>query len=230
MVRLYKGDYAKAYEAFGKQRDAALTIQEKGAAARNVAVAQLTQNKVADALKTIDAFDAEAVKAKAEEPTVWSTIDRASVLVEGGRPAEALKVLAPLSAKIDKLEAEALRKQRLHGYDFMGQALAHERLGKAADAEKARASTEEAVSKLTDAEARDIIASARGEALLSKGDAKGAAEAFKGCLATNDWCGLQRLKAQEKAGDKAAATATKDALRKVHRRDAWSFFAYSRVK
>lgn len=220
LVRLFQGDYTKAYEAFDKERAAARTLDEKGECARNVAVAQLVQKKVADALHTLAEYDAEAVAERGAEPDYTTLFSRSWILIEGGRPAEAIKLLAP----------RGVAGQRHQGYSFQLQATAHARLGKAAEADKARASAEDALKGLGDPAARDMVAIARGEALLAKGDAKAAATAFEGCLASNDWCALERMKAQEKAGDKAAAKATKDALLRTHRRSAWSFFAYARVK
>lgn len=220
LVRLYQGDYTKAYEAFDKERAAAQTLEERGDVARNVAIAQLAQKKVSEALGTLDAYDAEGTAERGGDFSLSTVFTRSWVLIEGGRPAEAIKLLAPLS----------LASQRHQGYSHQLQAIAYARLGKAAEADKARTSAEDALRGVTDLDAREIVAIARGEASMTKGDAKGAATAFERCRPSNDWCALERMKAQEKAGDKAAAKATKEALLKTRRRNPWSFFAYARVK
>ncbi len=220
IVRLYQGDYVKAYDAFDKERGGAQTLEERGDRARNVAIAQISQKKVAEAISTLDAHDAEGTAERGEGFGISTIFTRSWILIEGGRPAEAIKLLSPLN----------LDGNRYQGYSFHLQAIAHARLGKAAEADKAKTATEDALKGVDDLNARELIAIARGEALMAKGDAKGEATAFERCLPTNDWCALERMKAQEKAGDKTAAKATKDALLKTRRRNMWSFFAYARVK
>jgi tetratricopeptide (TPR) repeat protein len=226
-VHLYRGDYAKAYEAFGKYRDSAsMLIGEKSAAYLAITWAQVAQGKPADALKTLDGWDADAAKAKDADVGIRATLTRGSILTESGKPAEAVKVLATLGATIDKTEAPETKKARWRIEQHTAETVANARLSKAAEADKARAAVEELVGKSEDAELKASLALARGEASLAKGDAKAASEQLKECQVFDDYCTWERMKAEEKAGLKLA---TREGLKKNHRRAADAFFISSKL-
>jgi len=229
MVRLYKGDWAGAYDAYGKLRDAAPNVDEKGFAYSEIARAQLAQNKAADALKTLDAWDADATKAKAEHSAMWASLNRAGILIDAGKPADALKLLATIGDKLDKMPPGTALKTRWHALQHSSEVLADARLSKKDDADKALAGLVEAVGSSTDAQLQGLVAFGRGEVALAKGDAKGAAAAMQSCWDLDDYCVLERSKALDAAGDKAGAAAARDKLTKTHRRDAVSFYAWTKV-
>ena len=229
LVRLYKGDWAGAYEAFGQLRNAAPMVDEKGLALRDTMWGQLAQGKAAEAAKTLDAWDAEVAKAKDETAAVAATLSRVGFLIETKKEADGLKVLATLGDKLDKLEVPAPRKTAWQAYRRELQSLAEARLGKKADVDKTVAVLGELIGKSEDAEMKGIVAFAQGEAAVAKGDFKAAVDSFKACAVVDDYCTLERARAEDKVGDKAAATATREKLQKTHRRDGLAFFAWSKV-
>ena len=58
----------------------------------------------------------------------------------------------------------------------------------------------------------ELHAYARGEVAWAKGDLKGAIEQLSKCIGEDDLCRFRLAAAQEKAGDKAAAAATRKAI------------------
>ena len=229
LTRLYKGDWAGAFDAFGKMRDQSPMIDGKGSAFRDIVWGQVAQGKPAEAAKTLDAWDAEVAKSKDEAAGVIATLTRASVAIETKKEADGLKILATLGDKIEKIEAPAPRKIAWKSYLRVNELVAESRLGKKTDADKALAATQELLGKSEDADQKGLLALATGEAALAKGDAKAAVDAFAGCALLDDYCRLERAKAQDKSGDKTGAAATREQLQKTHRRDAVSFYAWSKV-
>jgi len=63
-----------------------------------------------------------------------------------------------------------------------------------------------------DAYQADGLAYARGEMAWARGDLKGAIEQLSKCLGEDDLCRFRLAAAQEKAGDKAAAAATRKSI------------------
>jgi tetratricopeptide (TPR) repeat protein len=229
LVRFYNGNWAGAYEALGKLRDAAPTIDEKALALRDTMWGQLAQGKAADAAKTLDAWDAEVTKSKDDTAGVWASLNRAGMAIETKKEADALKVLTALGDKLDKLEVSATRKLVWQVYRRELETIADARLGKKAEADKAAQALQDLVGKSDDAEMKGIVALAQGEAAIAKGDPKAAVDAFAACAIVDDYCTWERAKAQDKAGDKAGATATREKLSKTHRRDGLSFYAWSKT-
>jgi tetratricopeptide (TPR) repeat protein len=228
-VRLYKGDWAGAFDALGKYRDAAPNVAEKGMAYRTIAWAQAAQGKTADALKTLDAWDADAAKAKNEESAFYATQQRAEILVVSGKSADAIKLLSPLADRIDKAQSPDVKKNRWRVYARFAEVMAYSALAKAPEAEKAGAAIAELVGTSDDAELKGAVAAAKGMVATAKGDAKAAAEAYKGCWVFDDYCTGERIKAEEKSGDKPAAASSRKALLAIHRRDPMSFYAWSKA-
>jgi len=67
-----------------------------------------------------------------------------------------------------------------------------------------------------DAYQADGLAYARGEMAWARGDLKGAIEQLSKCLGEDDLCRFRLAAAQEKAGDKAAAAATRKSILDAH--------------
>ena len=228
-AHFYKGDWAGGYDAFAKFRDAAPNVSKKGPAFFSMAWAAAAQGKTADALKALDAWDVETAKTADAEAGLWAALTRSAIYVETGKIQDGVKLLGALADRIEKADAPAPKKLRWNVYRNVALATASARLAKAPDAEKARAAVEELVGKSDDAELKGKAAYARGQAALAKNDAKAAAEAFKGCQPFDDFCSWERMKAQEKSGDKAASQQTREALQKTHRREALGFFVWTKV-
>ena len=228
-VRLYKGDHAGAYEAFAKQRDGSSMLEAKEIGYRGIAFGQLAQGKPAEALKTLDAWQAEAEKAKDDEAWLYANIWRLGVLIESRKPAEALALVPKILERNEKSSAPDSTKARTRAFALWSETVADARLAKKAEAEKAAAALTELFGKSDDGWMKSIVAFGQGEAAVAKGDHKAAVEAFKGCMPGDDYCTWERSKAEENAGDRAAALASREKLAKSHHRDPYSFYAWSRV-
>jgi tetratricopeptide (TPR) repeat protein len=229
-AKLYKGDFPGAYVAFRKQRDEAPTLADKESAYRGIAFGQLAQGKPAEALKTIDAWQAEADKAKNDEIGLHSSLYRLAVLIDAGKTAEALALVPKVLEKNDQSAAPEATKSRRRGFVLGAEALANARLGKKAEAEKAATTLTELFGASEDMKMKGLAAFAQGQAALAKGDPKAAVEAFKSCAPKDEYCAWERSKAEEKAGDRAAATASREKLAKTQHRDPFSFYVWSRVQ
>ena len=70
---------------------------------------------------------------------------------------------------------------------------------------------------------------AHGNALLAKGDAAGAAKEFSALPESETYLTWERMKAEEKAGMKTEAAATKAKLQQERRRGGIYFFVWSKV-
>ena len=226
-ARLYKGDFAGGFEAFGKQRDGATTFGAKALGYRGIAFGQLAQGKPAEAQKTFDAWQAEADKAKDDNAWVMSSVDRLFVLIDSGKAAEALALLPKVLERNARSSSPDTMKARRRGFALGAEALADARLAKKAEADKAAGALTELFGASDEVVMKGLAAFARGQAALAKGDAKAAVEAFKGCAPTDDYCTWERSKAEEKAADKAASTASREKLAKTQHRDPQSFYAWS---
>jgi hypothetical protein len=64
---------------------------------------------------------------------------------------------------------------------------------------------------------------------MAKRDTAGALAEFVKCSAEDVICALNRLRAAEKAGDKAAAAAARELALKIYRRDPVSLIVRSRL-
>ena len=225
---LYRGDYAKATEAFGKLRDAKdADWNESSGAYGGIAWGQLAQNKLADAMKTVDAWDAAATKALDTDANIRIALSRAAMTIEGGKPADALKLLTTIGENIDKADSPAPRKARWHTTQHALEAVSYNRLGgKATEADKARAAAEEVAGKNEDEDVKAEVAIARGAAAMAKGDAAAAVTAMKDCAIYQTVCVSERMKAEDKAAQKDAAAADKTILQKNHPRNGAAFFLW----
>ena len=228
-ANLYKGDYAKATEAFNKAKDSTtLSMGEKSGAYLGIAWGQVAQNKLPDALKTLDAWDADAQKAKDVGGQMRALFNRAEMTMESGKPADALKMVPGIMEKIEKAEASDARKMHWKVFVHSFEAIANARLGKKDEAEKARAAVVETVGKNEDLELKANVALATGAAAMAKGDAAAAVTAYKTCESTEIFCAWERMKAEEKAGQKDAAAASKTAIQALHPREGIAFYVWSK--
>ena len=228
-VSLYKGDTAKGLDALAKFRDGGLAYDRKAPAYNDVAWAQAGVGKAPDAMKTIDSWEAEAKKTSDPEAIFWPQISRIELLIETGKPDEALKQIAAVTARVTASSAPDARKARWRLFLATDETIANARLKKAADAEKSRAVVDSLLPQVGGYEARVQAAFAHGNALLAKGDAAGAAKEFSALPESETYLTWERMKAEEKAGMKTEAAATKAKLQQERRRGGIYFFVWSKV-
>ncbi|HSO33042.1 MAG TPA: tetratricopeptide repeat protein [Labilithrix sp.] len=229
-ANLYRGESAKGLEALGKYRDSAgLTQADRSDTHATIAWAQLGLGKNADAMKTLDTWDAETKKANDVEQGIVASITRAHLTIESGKPEDALKQIPAVLERVGKASVSDGRKARWQIRLRSEESVAYARLKKAPEADKARLAVDALAASADDSEVKTLAATTRGEALLAKGDAAGAVKELAACSPGADYCAWERMKAQEKAGLKTEAAATRDALVKNRHRNGMSFFVWSKV-
>lgn len=229
-VKAIRGDWDGARAAIAKQKELAPQGIDKLWVQMPVGWTWLAQGKLPDALKALNALEKEAVAAKEQGVVAEAQLRRSYFYLAAGKPADALKALTVAGkAKVDSMSEGAQR-----GYKasvLAGNLEAYARLGKLADAEKSLTALEETVKgKMTGPMANDLLAFGRGMVAMGKKDHQDAVEAFKGCSEWFDYCRLTLAEAQEKAGDAAAATATRTALLQANHRDAEYWFIRARAE
>ena len=229
IVNLYRGD-AKGMEALAKYRDdASLTSDEKAFAYFNIAWAQAGLGKTADAMKTVDAWDADAKKTNNPEAGFWPAEVRLEITAESGKTDEALKQITALDTRVTQSSAPATRKARWRLFIHTDETIIYGRTKKAAEADRSRALVDTLAPEVGGNDAKIWSAIAHGNALLAKGDAAGAVKEFAVCPNGESYCVWERMKAEDKAGLKAQAAATKELLVKERRRFGQAFFVWSKV-
>ena len=104
-------------------------------------------------------------------------------------------------------------------------------LGQAEAAQGAATSlqTEAGPAALTDQDLASTVAFAQGQAALAKGDGAGAVALMSKCVPENDLCRYALASAQEKAGDKQAAQATRQAILALNHGDPFALWLRSRI-
>lgn len=223
---LYKGDTASSVAAFDKLREQASNVQQKQAAYAATAWSQVAQNNAAQAMKTLDAWDSEIRAAKNDSAAVGAGLTRAEILVETGKPADAIKLLGQLGEAIDKSGSSETQKTSWQITRRASEVLANERAGKKADAEAALG----ALKKIASGEdwfSKGALAFAEGEVALANNDASAAAQALRRCAGGRNYCAWELNKALEKLGSTDAGAQKKGVI--ARRRDGESFYVWSKI-
>jgi tetratricopeptide (TPR) repeat protein len=228
-VKLIKGDFAGARTAMDAAYSGAVQPQDKVDALYWKSCAFMAENKLADAVKTVDQIEKEAQAANVEMWAAIAPIARGDFYMAAGKSADALKQYALAEkAKTDRV-ADGM-KRRLTVWRREGVIDADASSGKIPDAEKQLGELEELMKATPgDAEAMDSVYRARGLVAIAKKDFKGAVETLSKCTERHDRCKLNLADAQEKAGDGAAAAATRKALLEANHRDPGYWIARSKL-
>jgi tetratricopeptide (TPR) repeat protein len=228
-VKALKDDWDGARAAGEKLTQAAVLPADKMQGRRLVAWAWIAQGKLPEAVKVLDAAQKDAAFSMLEWDAAVALLDRGMAQLMAGKYPEALRSLnGAQGAKVDTL-TEGQRKQ-YQARVLAGLVATQARMGKPADAEKTLAALEAILKDgLTGPLASDLATTARGVVALAKKDAKGAVEVLSTCTGVYDACRLTLAEAQEKAGDAAAAAATREALHKANHRDPEYWVVHARA-
>jgi hypothetical protein len=157
-------------------------------------------------------------------------IVRGLTQLDAGRTREALAALNAVVAAADggKLTpgvGSTVRPQALRV-----RAIIESQGGDAAAAAKTSAALDaEAMAQPNNAFVQSMMHNGRALLAMAKRDTAGALAEFVKCSAEDVICAWQRLRAAEKAGDKAAAAAARELALKVYRRDPVSLVVRSRL-
>jgi ATP/maltotriose-dependent transcriptional regulator MalT len=191
-----------------------MSPHEKSDVRRHAAMALLAQGKKLEALKELDAREAEA-KTASPYHYAWAPLDRAFVLIETGEPAKAIGLLDEGLKRADALGAPAGTTAVLRAQAWGLKVRAEAALKKSADAEKSLAALD-AVGRASsdDPYVQSAVHAARAELSLAKGDANAAAAELALCVPDDPIAVRTRIAALEKAGDEAGADAARQQLAK----------------
>jgi tetratricopeptide (TPR) repeat protein len=224
-----RGDFAGAAKEVDAAHGMAPDLQTGLILREVVAMYQMTGRKHDAALKTIATMESEA-NGKNINLYAGAAIDRAMIEEDRGKHAAAAKAIDEALKRTESGMSAAGRastRNNAHSVGAWVQAGA-----KKADAAQAMADAlKSEVGNTADAD-KDLaatVAFAQGEAALAKGDAKGAVAILSTCVPEADICRAALATAQEKAGDKAAAAATRDALRAANHTDPFALWVKSRL-
>ena len=212
-VEFYRSHFAKGRESVAKARSLSTDESERLGLAEFTIFTHVAEGKYDAALQAASVLESEARAAKNPNMVVIAAMDRAFAAALVGKHAEGQKYASEAWARSESEALSGIGRKDLQ----RGILVAHmwtQALGKKpADAEKTLALMEkDAADSPNDANVRSAAAWGRGVLKLGRGDAKGAAQEMSQCIASDDLCHFHLAVAQEKAGDKAAAQATRAAL------------------
>jgi len=227
-AKFYAGDWAGGRAALMKGREIASRPVDKLTLDNDLASAQAAQKDFAGALKTLEAME----KAPGLQPddVAFVGIVRGLTQLDAGRTREALAALDAVVAaadggKVTPGVASAVRPQALRV-----RAIIESQGGDAAAAAKTSAALDaEAMAQPNNAFVQSMMHNGRALLAMAKRDTAGALAEFGKCSAEDVICALNRLRAAEKAGDKAAAAAARELALKIYRRDPVGLIVRSRL-
>jgi tetratricopeptide (TPR) repeat protein len=213
LARAYKGDFKGAYEAFDK-RAASTAPGEKFEVAIDKAWLQYSEDKLADATATLDAAEKDAELKKYPLYTFYAA-DRAWMLMQSGKYADAAKWNATMLTRINDLAGDA-KLNAMTRYRIQQLRLAALQGKPAADADKLIADATEDAKRLGDNKFGDgVLAYMRGLAAWAKGGAKDGPKAaiaeMSKCDEAQLICRFDLAAVTRKSGDAAGAEAIEKA-------------------
>lgn len=219
LARAYRGDFKGAYEALDKEMQAAQTATTKYDAALDKAWLQFADNKLPDAMKTIDAIDKDEA-AKKVPSYAFAAVDRGHMLVEAGKYPDASKAFAEALKRSDALPGDA-KNNLMTGYR-VGTLRAAARQGKASpDAAKLVADAEaHAKTAPDDKMEQSTLAYMHGLAAWADKGPKAAIDEMSKCVPVMLLCRHDLAVAMRKAGDAAGADAIEKQIAETPRREA----------
>ena len=212
-VEYYRSQYGNAHKDLAKARSLSKDEFERMGLMLFEMIGYAIEGKYDGAMQAASALEKEARARKNPNFYVTAATNRSFAANLLGKYGEGQKHAAEAQARIEKEPLSDAGRQGLQRGTWIA-ALWAQGFGKnAAQAEKTLAMLEkDAADSPSDLNAQSRAAWGRGVLQLVKGDAKSAAEEMQKCVPTFDLCHFHRAIAQEKAGDKAGAQATRAAL------------------
>jgi tetratricopeptide (TPR) repeat protein len=226
-TKIYAGDWTGGRAALMTAKDAARLPSEKLSVDNELAAVTAAQRNTAEALRMFDAQD----KASAEPSDVaFVPVSRAYVLIDAGRPREALAPIAvalknAASGTLPPGNARNVRREALRA-----RIIAETDLGDATAAKQtSMALDQDASARPDDTNAQSAMQYGRAMLAAVSGDKAGMQAAFDRCSREDDLCLWQNVRMAEKIGDSSGATAARERLLKVYKRDPLHLIARTRV-
>jgi Flp pilus assembly protein TadD len=212
-VEFYRSQFAQGREDVSKARALSTDENERFGLDEFALFTHVAEEKYEAALQAASALENEARAAKNPNTVVLAVMDRAFAAALLGKYAEGQKYATDAWARSESEPLSGIGRKGLQRAILVAR-MWTEALGKkTADAEKTLSVMEkDAADSPNDANVQSAAAWGRGVLKLGRGDAKAAAQEMSKCIAADDLCHFHLAVAQEKAGDSAAAQATRATL------------------
>jgi len=218
LARAYRNDFKGAYEAVDK-RKTSTAPGEKQEALVDRAWLAIAEDKLPQALAALDEIEKDPA-AKKLPVYAFAALNRAHILVAGGKYPEATKQFATALSRGDVLAGDG-KAELARGHRFGVLRLAALTGKPAADADKVVAAVEDDQKQQGDPQrGPQFVAYAKGLAAWAKKDLKTAIAEMSKCDPELLYCRYDLALAQRKSGDKAGAEATEKQIRETPRREA----------
>jgi tetratricopeptide (TPR) repeat protein len=212
-VEFYRSEFAQGREDVTKARSLSTDENERFGLDRFALFTHVAEGRYDAALQAASALENEARAAKNPNTVVLAVMDRAFAAALLGKHADGQKFATEAWARSKSEPLSGTGRKDLQRTILVARMWTQALGKKTADAEKTLALMEkDAGDSPNDANVQSAAAWGRGVLKLGSGDAKGAAQEMSKCIASDDLCHFHLVLAQEKAGDKAAAQATRATL------------------
>src|SRR5438874_4644289 len=212
-VEFYRSQYARGRQDLAKARSLSTDDNERMGLIIFEMLGYTAEGKYQGAMQAASALEKEARARKNPNFYVLAAMNRSFAANFVGKYGEGRKHAAETLERIDKEPLSDVGRKGLKRGAWIA-ALWAQSFGKdTAEAEKTLAVLEkDAAESPNDLNVQSAAWWGRGVLELAKGDAKAAAEEMQKCVPTFDLCHFHQAIAQEKAGDKAGAQATRATL------------------
>jgi tetratricopeptide (TPR) repeat protein len=229
-TKFLRGDWKGGREALAKAKAAATRPADKLSADELLAWSHAAEGNVAEAIKTFEAVETAAAAQKVDGFRVFGPLERATILSDTGKPADALAIATKTLDNPENAKLNGAMQNNLRRLALAVRIDAESRLSKAAEAKSTLALIEaEGKKSPTNAELQSLVHYAQGSEAMARGDATAAAQHFAQCNETDFYCRMQLVKAHEKAGNAPAASAERSRILAANRREGDYLYVRSKL-
>ncbi len=212
-VKFYRSQYAAGRQDLAKARSVSKDDNERMGLMLFEMFGYTAEGKYQGAMQTASALEKEARAKKNPNFYVLAATNRSFAANLLGKYGESQKYAAQTLARIEEEPLSDAGRTGLKRGAYIAAMWAQAFGNNTAEAEKTLALLEQdAAGSPNNLNVQSAASWGRGVLKLVKGDAKSAAEEMQKCVPTFDLCHFHLAIAQEKAGDKAGAQATRTTL------------------
>ena len=227
-ARFYSGDWAGGREALARAKAGAPRPVDKISVDDELAAAAIAQRDSRTALTLLDAMEKTSGASPAD--LAFVPVRRALALSEAGRAREALAPIAVALKTADSGQLGPGATRTLRRQALIARIALEAQARDVPAATKTSAALDEAASSAPDDPfAATAMHFGRGMLSVAKQDTAGALTHFDQCSTEDEFCKWQAVTVAEKAGNKAAAEATRAKLLKNYARDPLHLIIRSRL-
>jgi hypothetical protein len=212
-VEFYRSQYARGHQDLAKARSLSKDDNERMGLMTFEMLGYAAEGKYQGSMQSASLLEKEARARKNPNFYVAAAMNRSFAANLLGKHDEAQKYAAETLKRIEQEPLSDAGRKGLKRGAFIAAIWAQALGNNTAEAEKTLALLEkDAAESPNDLNVQSAASWGRGLLKLVEGDAKSAAEEMQKCVPTFDLCHFHQAIAQEKAGDKAGAQATRTAL------------------